>query len=76
MDEGRTGKKHKRPTSLFFIERIFEDFIELKGDRYFADDKAIVGGIGWLDDIPVTVIGQERVVISKKKLMEFWLTPS
>lgn len=57
----------KRPTSLFFIERIFEDFIELKGDRYFADDKAIVGGIGWLDDIPVTVIGQEKGCDIKEK---------
>lgn len=50
----------QRPTSLFFIENIFDDFIELKGDRCFADDKAIVGGIGWLNGVPVTVIGEEK----------------
>jgi len=57
----------KRPTSLFFIDRIFEDFIELKGDRYYGDDKAIVGGVAWLEDIPVTVIGQEKGCDVKEK---------
>ena len=36
----------ERPTALDYIERIFDDFIELHGDRYFGDDPAIVGGIG------------------------------
>lgn len=49
--------RHKdRPTGAFYIENIFSDFIELHGDRYFGDDKAIIGGIGFLDGIPVTVI--------------------
>ena len=50
----------ERPTTLDLIERIFTDFIELKGDRNFRDDKAIVGGIGFLEEIPVTVIGVQK----------------
>lgn len=49
-----------RPYSLDYIRRIFTDFDELHGDRHFADDSAIVGGIAKLDGIPVMVIGQEK----------------
>lgn len=49
--------RHKdRPTGSFYIENIFNDFIELHGDRYFGDDNAIIGGIGFLEGIPVTII--------------------
>ena len=50
----------RRPYSLDYIERIFTDFDELHGDRHFADDNAIVGGMARLDGIPVMVIGQEK----------------
>jgi len=49
-----------RPTGISFIEHIFEDFIELHGDRRYADDPAIVGGVAWLDGKPVTVIAMEK----------------
>jgi acetyl-CoA carboxylase carboxyl transferase subunit alpha len=49
-----------RPYTMDYIRRIFTDFDELHGDRHFADDNAIVGGIGRLDDMPVMVIGQEK----------------
>ena len=49
-----------RPYSLDYISRIFTEFDELHGDRHFADDRAIVGGIARLDGIPVMVIGQEK----------------
>ena len=49
-----------RPTAQYYIDRIFDDFIELHGDRMFADDGAIVGGIGWLDGRAVTVIAEEK----------------
>lgn len=49
-----------RPTSLEFIDAIFDDFIEFHGDRYFMDDKSIVGGIASLDEKPVTVIGVQK----------------
>lgn len=49
-----------RPSSLAFINEIFTDFIELHGDRYYGDDKAIVGGVAYLDEMPVTVIGVQK----------------
>ncbi|MFZ7121713.1 MAG: acetyl-CoA carboxylase carboxyltransferase subunit alpha [Eubacteriaceae bacterium] len=49
-----------RPTSLDYINNIFCDFIEFHGDRNFKDDKSIVGGIAFLDSMPVTVIGQQK----------------
>lgn len=50
----------RRPTTLDFIELIFDDFVELHGDRTFRDDPAIVGGIALLDGRPVTVIGPQK----------------
>jgi acetyl-CoA carboxylase carboxyl transferase subunit alpha len=50
----------KRPTFLDYIEMVFNDFIELHGDRLYRDDPAMVGGIAYLDNIPVTVIGQQK----------------
>jgi len=49
-----------RPYSLDLIAIIFEDFIELHGDRYFSDDKAMVGGFAYLERTPVMVIGQQK----------------
>jgi acetyl-CoA carboxylase carboxyl transferase subunit alpha len=50
----------ERPYALDYIERIFDDFIELHGDRYFGDDPAIVGGLGFLDRRPVTVLSNQK----------------
>ncbi|HOJ77804.1 MAG TPA: acetyl-CoA carboxylase carboxyltransferase subunit alpha [Bacillota bacterium] len=50
----------KRPTCLDYIAMIFDNFIELHGDRCYRDDPAMVGGIAYLDKIPVTVIGQQK----------------
>ena len=49
-----------RPRALDYIEMIIDDFVELHGDRYFGDDPAMVGGIGFIDGIPVTVIGNMK----------------
>ncbi|MBQ3108293.1 MAG: acetyl-CoA carboxylase carboxyltransferase subunit alpha [Clostridia bacterium] len=49
-----------RPTASCFIEHIFSGFCELHGDRLFGDDRAVMGGIAWLDELPVTVIGIEK----------------
>lgn len=49
-----------RPYSLDYIQRIFTDFHELSGDRAFADDKAIVGGLARLDGLSVMVIGHQK----------------
>ncbi|MGA7966124.1 MAG: acetyl-CoA carboxylase carboxyltransferase subunit alpha [Gammaproteobacteria bacterium] len=50
----------QRPYLLDYISRLFTDFEQLHGDRAFADDAAIVGGLGRLDDRPVMVIGQQK----------------
>ncbi len=50
----------QRPYTLDYIERIVTDFEELHGERYVADDPAIVSGLGRLDNIPVAVIGQQK----------------
>lgn len=50
----------KRPTFLDYIGMVFKDFLELHGDRLYRDDPAMVGGIAYLDTIPVTVIGQQK----------------
>jgi acetyl-CoA carboxylase carboxyl transferase subunit alpha len=50
----------ERPYSLDYINRIFDGFTELHGDRYFADDAAIVGGVGFLNGRPVTVIANQK----------------
>lgn len=49
-----------RKTTLDYIEALFTDFIEFHGDRNFADDAAIVGGVALLDKLPVTVIGHQK----------------
>ena len=49
-----------RPYTLDYVERIFTDFHELAGDRAFADDKAIVGGLARLNGRPVMIIGHQK----------------
>ncbi|MBC7764935.1 MAG: acetyl-CoA carboxylase carboxyltransferase subunit alpha [Hyphomonadaceae bacterium] len=56
----QVARMAQRPTALYYIKHIFENFIELHGDRNFRDDPAIVGGIATLNGMPVTVIGQEK----------------
>ena len=59
-DRVKLAREGKRPTGLDYINNIFRGFIELHGDRRYADDSAIVGGIAWLGDCPVTVIAIEK----------------
>lgn len=49
-----------RPYTLDYINLITEDFIELHGDRYHSDDKAIVGGLAKIDSLPVMIIGHQK----------------
>jgi len=58
----------KRPYTLDYISRVFNGFEELHGDRAFADDAAIVGGVAYLDDQPVIVIGQQKGRDTKEKV--------
>lgn len=58
----------ERPNTYDYINYIFEDFIELHGDRYFGDDPAVVGGIGRFNGRAVTVIGQLKGKDTKENL--------
>ncbi|MFP4368749.1 MAG: acetyl-CoA carboxylase carboxyltransferase subunit alpha [Candidatus Kapaibacterium sp.] len=50
----------ERPVTLDYINTVFDDFIELHGDRKYRDDPAIVGGMAWLDKYPVMVVGHQK----------------
>lgn len=64
----QAARSKGRPTGTDFINHIFDDFIEMHGDRRFGDDKAIVAGIARLNGMPVTVIALERGHDTKEKL--------
>lgn len=58
----------ERPTTLEYIENIFDDFIEFFGDRVYGDDKAIVGGIASINNQAVTVVGHQRGMTTKENI--------
>ncbi|MBV9400154.1 MAG: acetyl-CoA carboxylase carboxyltransferase subunit alpha [Bryobacterales bacterium] len=58
----------KRPHSLDYVQRLLTGFDELHGDRAFGDDHSIIGGVGWFEDQPVMVIGQQKGRDTKQKL--------
>ena len=57
-----------RPYTLDYIARFVDDFEELHGDRAFADDKAIIGGLGRIDGRPVMIIGHQKGHDTKEKI--------
>ena len=56
----REAREQSRLTALDFANGIFDEFIELHGDRSFRDDGAVIGGIGWLGEQAVTVVGIQK----------------
>ena len=58
----------QRPHTMDYINLIFKNFVELHGDRYFGDDKAIVAGFGYFDHMPIAIIGQEKGRSTKEKM--------
>jgi len=56
----QVSRHPQRPYTLDYIEKLFTDFEELHGDRAFADDPAIVGGLASFEGIPVMVIGHQK----------------
>ncbi len=66
-DRVKLARSGKRPGGADYIEGLISGFIELHGDRRFSDDGAIVGGIGFLQDQPVTVIAIEKGKTAKER---------
>ena len=66
----RVARHPLRPYSLDYIPLVFDDFDELHGDRHFGDDKAIVGGVARLNDVPLWSLVRRRVERSKIRCTE------
>ncbi|MBB5172726.1 acetyl-CoA carboxylase carboxyltransferase subunit alpha [Texcoconibacillus texcoconensis] len=67
-DRVQIARHQERPTTFDYISRMFEDFLELHGDRVYGDDEAIVGGIATFEGKPVTVIGHQRGKDTKENI--------
>ncbi|HET6452794.1 MAG TPA: acetyl-CoA carboxylase carboxyltransferase subunit alpha [Armatimonadota bacterium] len=59
-DKTLLARHPNRPYTMDYIRYIFDDFVELHGDRLFADDNAVVGGFAFLDGKPIMLIGQQK----------------
>ena len=70
------SRKKDRPVGTDYIEKLFTDFMEFHGDRYFKDDHAIVGGIAYFHGMPVTVIAQAKGKTTKENLDRNFSMPS
>ena len=62
------ARQKDRPTAMRYIQSLFEDFVEMHGDRRFGDDAAIVAGIAALNGRPVTVVGIEKGATTAEKV--------
>ncbi len=67
-DRVQIARHPNRPTTLDYVEHLFEDFFECHGDRLFGDDEAIVGGVGRYKGLAVTVIGHQRGKDTKENI--------
>ncbi len=64
----KLARSQDRPTATKLIKAIFPDFLELHGDRLYGDDAAIIGGVATFNDIPVTIIAEEKGTDTNDKL--------
>ena len=74
-DRVQLARHPKRPHSLDYIQRLFTDFNEIHGDRFYGDDHAMITGMGWFEDRPVMVIAQQKGRDTKQKVFRNWGMP-
>lgn len=67
-DKVMLARSASRPKSSDYIEEIFTDFIDFSGDRAFGEDKSIIAGIAMLENIPVTIIAQQKGKNAKENI--------
>lgn len=72
----KLARDNKRPTGSDYIKNVFSGFMEMHGDRFFGDDPAIMAGIAFLDDMPVTVIAIEKGHSAKERAYRNFGAPS
>ncbi len=75
-DRVQISRMKDRPVGSDYIQALFTDFLEFHGDRYFADDKAIIGGIARFHGQPVTVIAQAKGTTTKENIERNFGMPS
>lgn len=68
MQRVQLARHPRRPYPLDFIERCFTDWLELHGDRAYADDAAMIGGLARFDGLPVMIVGQQKGRDTKENL--------
>jgi len=68
-DKVKLARAKDRPTSVSYISQLFDGFLPFAGDRRFAEDRAVIGGIAFFDGIPCTVIGLEKGTDVKDKIL-------
>src|SRR5690625_2659140 len=62
------ARHQARPSTLDYIHLLFDDFIEFHGDRFYGDDKAIVAGVAFYHNHPVTIVGHQRGKNTKENI--------
>ncbi|MCI9340841.1 MAG: acetyl-CoA carboxylase carboxyltransferase subunit alpha, partial [Dorea sp.] len=75
-DRVQLSRMNDRPVGSDYIRELFTDFIEFHGDRYFADDKAVIGGIALFRGMPVTVIAQAKGTNTRENIERNFGMPS
>ena len=75
-DRVQISRMKDRPVGSDYIHALFTDFMELHGDRYYKDDRAIIGGIAYFHGMPVTVIAQEKGTNTKENIEHNFGMPS
>ncbi len=75
-DRVQLSRMNNRPVGSDYIQELFTDFMEFHGDRYFADDKAIIGGIARFRGTPVTVIAQAKGTNTRENIERNFGMPS
>lgn len=71
----RIARGAKRPTGMDYLQNVFHGFFELHGDRRYADDPAIVGGLAWLGAVPATVLAIEKGHTAKERIQRGFGAP-
>ena len=72
----KNARSSRRPTGSDYIRNLFTGFIEMHGDRRFGDDPAVIGGVGFLQKSPVTVIAIEKGHTAKERAYRNFGAPS
>jgi len=75
-DQVQLARHENRPYTLDYIERVFTGFREIHGDRHYGEDNAIVGGMAFLEEEPVMVLGQQKGRNMKQRIFRNYGMPN